>query len=128
MGLLNKLFGKSETDLSAFGLSGQEEIVVRRFLALTPRDRMGLIMQLGDAGKPEHWTLVKFAALHETDPDVRMSALKRLDNFPNKDAAIQLVKDLEGQPGHQRLEPYVSMAKVRLGLMTSKEFAARLKQ
>jgi len=126
MGLFNKLFGNAQVDQSAQSSVSSDEAAIGKFQALSGQDRMGAIIRVGDAGKADGWMLIKFASLSDPDLDVRMAALKRLGNFLDRSATVQLLKDMEKQPNHESLEPYLSMAKVRLGMMSKEEFEAKL--
>lgn len=130
MGILDKLFGKrtsnTEADLHALELNAQEEGHVRTFRTKPVKERMGVIMMLGDKGDPGHWGMMRYALLLDPDKDVTFAALKRIGNFPDKEGAAKVLQELDLRGSGNSLEPYLSMAKTRLGLMTSEEFEARM--
>lgn len=130
MGILNILFGKrtssEEVDLSALHLSPHEEGHVRTFITKSAQERMGVIMALGDKGNAGHWGLMRYALLLDPDKTVTFAALKRIGNFPDKDGAVKVLHELDQRGSGDGLEPYLSMAKVRLGLMSNEEFEARM--
>jgi hypothetical protein len=130
MGFFDNLFGKrasnEDVDLSALHLSPHEEGHVRTFRTKSAQERMGVIMALGDKGNPGHWGLMRYALLLDPDKDVTFAALKRIGNFPDKEGAAKLLHKLDQRGSGESLEPYLSMAKVRLGLMTNEEFENRM--
>jgi hypothetical protein len=130
MGILDTLFGKrtskEDLDLRMLNLSDQEERQVHDFRMKAARERMGLIMMFGDHGDPGHWGLMRYALLLDPDKDVTFAALKRIGNFADKKAASNVLLELDQRRGGDSLEPYLSMAKHRLGLMTIEEFEQRM--
>jgi hypothetical protein len=83
-------------------------------------------MMLGDKGEAGHWGLMRYALLLDPDKDVTFAALKRIGNFADKQAASNVLLELDQRRGGDSLEPYLSMAKHRLGLMTIEEFKDRM--
>ncbi len=122
MNIWNRIFGKKEKEPSSGEPSGKKKLpTLEQFLSLNPRERMGVIMHLGDSGKSENFPFVKHAILMDADPDVKFAALKRIHHFKDHPETIQTLMEFKDKGG-ENYEPYFSMARSRLGLISLEEF------
>jgi hypothetical protein len=97
-----------------------------RFGSMTADERLGAVMTFGDTGKLEYYNLLKSSIMSDPDIDVRLAALKRIHLFKEHPDLIPFLQSLDATGHHQNLEPYLSMALSRAGLITIEEFRRRI--
>jgi hypothetical protein len=130
MNLFKKLFGKRiqlEQDIQLE--KNQEAIPLTpesKFSLLSSDDRLGAIMSLGDTGQNKYFALLKFSIQSDPDIDVRFAALKRIHLFKEHPYLIPFLQSLNSHDEHRNLEPYLSMALSRVGIISQKEFQHRI--
>lgn len=130
MSLFKKLFGKKKildesTRLEKIqptsNLTPEE-----KFASLSSDERLGAIMSLGDTGQSKFFELLKFSIESDPDIDVRFAALKRIHLFKENAELISFLKSLREGDKRQSLEPYLSMALCRVGVISQEEFQNRM--
>jgi hypothetical protein len=115
MGLLDKIFKKEKRD---------DDIL--QFYRLGGDERMRRIMEWGDKGDNSKLKLIQHVILNDTDPEVKMAALKRIHLFEDKENIRRFLSDAKTKKIGERCEPYYSMALSRTGLITIEEFEKRI--
>ncbi len=123
MGIFDKIFGRQENKQSS-GHTHKEKTIptLDEFTKLNADDRMGVIMFVGDTGKSDYFSLIKYAVLNDTDLHVKLAAFKRIHLFKDNPEVVPMLTEIKNNGGGQEFEPYFSMALSRLGIITMKEF------
>lgn len=126
--MFKKLFKKkkSETIDLDLNLSEQGKESIKKFSSRTDNERMGDIMMFGDKGDNNFFYLIYFAALHDSDINVRFAALKRIPNFKDNQNFDLLITNLSKPNVGEKLEPYYSMMLCNLGKITPEELNDRV--
>ena len=78
-------------------------------------------MSLGDTGQNKFFNLLRFSIQSDPDIDVRFAALKRIHLFTEHPELIPFLKSLS-KYDKPNLEPYLSMALRRVGVISQEEF------
>lgn len=125
MNFFDKLFGKKKT-VQKQKTESKKIPAIDEFPQLDPSERMGLIMTLGDTGRSEFFSFIKYAIQIDTDINVKFAALKRIHLFKDHPDAIPMLKVLKDNGNGNKFEPYFSMALSRLGIITLKEFEDKI--
>jgi hypothetical protein len=97
-----------------------------KFASLSSDERLGAIMSLGDTGQSKFIDLLKFSIQSDPDIDVRFAALKRIHLFKENADLIPFLKSLSEDDKQPNLEPYLSMALSRVGVISQEEFQNRI--
>jgi len=97
-----------------------------KFASLSSDERLGAIMSLGDTGQNKFFDLLKFSILSDPDIDIRFAALKRIHLFKEHPDLIPFLKSLNEQIKYPKLEPYLSMALSRVGIISQEELHQRI--
>jgi hypothetical protein len=97
-----------------------------QFAALDSDRRMSATMKAGDAGDPKYYEFMKWCIEVDPDPDVRFAALKRLSNFKEQNDLRLFLQRLDKSDKKLKLEPYLSMALFRVGMIGETELQSRL--
>ncbi len=125
MGLFDKLFGKQK--LVTEQTSATKKIpTLEEFPQLNEKERMGLIMDMGDSGRLEFFPFLKYAIQKDKDIHVKFAALKRIHLFKEHPDTTQLLTELKKSGEGENFEPYFSMALLKLGIITLKEFEDKI--
>ena len=107
-------------------LNESELASLKEFSFLNADDRIKKIMTAGDTGNPDYFYLMQYAVLNDPDINVKFAALKRIYLFTAHPGVLPMMKKLqETNPGNA-MEPYLSMALSRLGLITREEFEQKM--
>jgi hypothetical protein len=109
---------KNQTDTN---LTSEE-----KFASLSLDQRLGAIMSLGDTGQSKFFDLLKFSIQSDPDIDVRFAALKRIHLFKENTDLIPFLKSLNEDGRKSSLEPYLSMALSRVGIISQEELEQRI--
>lgn len=130
MNLFKKLFGKkNKLDESTRFDKNQIDTNLateEKFASLNSDERLGAIMSLGDTGQNNLFELLKFSIKSDPDIDVRFAALKRIHLFKEHPDLIPFLKSLSVDDKKPNLEPYLSMALSRVGIISLEEFNQRI--
>lgn len=130
MSFFKKLFWKRTiSETGALHIQNQEAILSTpesRFSALSSDERLGVIMSLGDTGQSKYFDLMKFSIQSDPDLDVRFAALKRIHLFKDHPDLIPFLKVLHSTEEQRSLEPYLSMALCRVGIISEEELQSRI--
>jgi hypothetical protein len=127
MGLFDKLFGRQSKQQAPGKNSALKQLpTLEEFPALDAGERMGIIMTLGDSGRPDFFPFLKYAV--QTDPDlhVKLAALKRIHLFKDHPDTAAVLSEMKGAESGENLEPYFSMALSSLGIISLKEFEDKI--
>jgi len=125
MNLFSKKKPPQNTEQPPF-LNESEEASLKEFSFLNADDRVRKIMTAGDTGNPDNFYLMQYAVLNDPDMNVKFAALKRIYLFTAHPGLLPMMKKLrEANPGNT-MEPYLSMALSRLGLITREEFEQKM--
>jgi len=114
----SKRFDKNQNDTN---LTPEE-----KFASLSSDERLGAIMSLGDTGQNKFFDLLKFSIQFDQDIDVRFAALKRIHLFKEHPDSIPFLKSLSENNKQPNLEPYLSMALSRVGIISQEELQNRI--
>ncbi|MBN8667247.1 MAG: hypothetical protein J0M30_07040 [Chitinophagales bacterium] len=114
----SKRFDKNKND---YNLTSEA-----KFASLSSEERLGAIMSLGDTGQNRFFDLLKFSIQSDPDIDVRFAALKRIHLFKEHPSVIPFLKSLSEDKKQTNLEPYLSMALSRVGIISPKELQNRI--
>ena len=101
-------------------------VTAKRYAAFNPKQRMQAVMIVGDAVDVKHYTFLKWCIQKDPDLDVRFAALKRLPNFQDQKDLQPFLVQLDQSANRSTLEPYLSMALHRTGLINDDEMRSRL--
>lgn len=128
MNLFDKIFGRMEkgTNPSVKHTEQSKISSFEEFASLSADNRIRKIMVLGDSGKSEHFSILEYAILNDSDQNVRFAALKRIDLFKEHPGLIPMLNELKSNGMGEKLEPYYSMALSKLGLITLQEYEEKL--
>jgi hypothetical protein len=122
---LTRIFRKktpvTEPDILFPGL-----VSARQFAAFKPDSRLQAVMITGDSADPVFFDFMKWCIQYDPDLGVRLAALKRLPNFIGQNDLFPFLIYLDKSNEKSRLEPYLSMALSRTGLITADEFKVRI--
>ncbi|MBQ4805825.1 hypothetical protein J8L88_23410 [Aquimarina sp. MMG015] len=129
--MFKKLFRKEKItqvnfDKFELNLSVQGKESIKKFCNRTDKERMGDIMVLGDKGDNNFFYLIYYAALFDSDLNVRFAALKRIPNFQDNQNFDLLIDNLNKPGVGENLEPYYSMMLCNLGEITPEELNNRM--
>jgi len=83
-------------------------------------------MILGDTGLPQHFSLIEYAILYDPNKHVKFAAMKRLHHFkehPNFESLLEQIKNINT---NNQLEPYFSMALLKIGVISQAEFESKI--
>lgn len=129
MNLLNKIFRfiRKQPHDEAADVLFPACVSARQFAAFKPKQRMQAVMIAGDSGEVQFYRFLKWCIDKDPDLDVRLAALKRLPNFLGQNDLFSYLMRLDSSAGKSVLEPYLSMALSRVGLITLDQFKERLK-
>lgn len=117
MKIFEKIFGRKK--LNKFP-------TLSEFPKLNSDDRIMTIMMMGDSEKIEYFPFLKYAIQNDTDINVKFSALKRIHHFKNHSETIPMLTELKDNNMNQKHEPYLSMALLRLGIISEEEFNEKI--
>lgn len=130
MNLFKKLFGnKNKVDESTRFDKNQIDTNLtpeEKFASLNSDERLRAIMSLGDTGQNKFFDLLKFSIQSDPDIDVRFAALKRIHLFKEYPGLIPFLKSLSEDDKQPNLEPYLSMALSRVGIISQEDFNKRI--
>ncbi|MGG9962682.1 hypothetical protein [Ferruginibacter sp. SUN106] len=98
----------------------------KQFAALKPGQRMQAVMIVGDTGDVKFYKFMQWCILRDPDPGVQFAALKRLHHFSGQADLVSFLQQLDTSANKSNLEPYLSMALHRLGVITNDELKSRL--
>lgn len=123
MGIFDKIFKRIERKQSV-GQTNEKKTIptIEEFPHLNASDRLRAIMFLGDTGMGEYLPFLKQAILNDADLNVKFAALKRIHLFKDNEEVVPILTEIKNNGGGQKLEPYFSMALLRLGIINLKEF------
>lgn len=122
-GKKNKLVGSTPVDKNPADTNLTPE---EKFASLSSEERLGAIMSLGDTGQSKFFDLLKFSILSDPYIHVRFAALKRIHLFKENADLIPFLKSLSEDGKRSNLEPYLSMALSRVGIISQKELEQQL--
>lgn len=97
-----------------------------QFAGFQPDQRMKAVMIAGDSREAKYYEFLKWCVEHDPEMDVRLAALKRLSGFSGQDDLPVFLAQRDDAADKSALEPYLSMALSRVGLITDEELDARL--
>lgn len=97
-----------------------------KFAELGTKDRIITVIEKGESHDINNYDLLEFAIANDPDINVRFSALKRIHNFSKHERVIPFLKSLDTIDAKEQLEPYLSMALSRIGIITMDEFEKRI--
>ena len=128
--LFKKLFSKKQSTnpeiTSANPTNVLPETPEERFAFMSSNERLGAIISLGDTGNLKYYGLLKYCILSDPDIDVKFAALKRINLFMEHPDTVPFLQSLEVSREKHSLEPYLSMALYRVGIITIEEFKRRV--
>jgi len=101
-------------------------ISAKQFAAMKPGQRMQAVMITGDEGRLQYFGFMKWCIEHDPDTGVRFAALKRLHHFAGHTDLHAFLLQLDQSAGRLQLEPYLSMALARTGVISNEELNTRL--
>jgi hypothetical protein len=125
MNFFKKLFAKKQniTDVKLLDINQTAEV---KFASLNPDERLGAIISFGDTGQSKYFDLLKFSIKSDPDINIRFAALKRIHLFKEHPDLIPFLNSLCKLDQQSNLEPYLSMALKRLGIISQVEFDQRI--
>lgn len=130
MNIFKKLFKKKNRlgEIAAFDKNQDDtnQTPQEKFASLNSDQRLGVIMALGDTGRSEYFDLLKFSIQTDPDINVRFAALKRIHYFKEHPDLVPFLNSLSEYNEHSYLEPYLSMALSRVGIISQEEFQNRI--
>jgi hypothetical protein len=130
MSLFKKLFGKKNQSERSQNLYINQDSLRQtpedKFASLSSDERLGAIMSLGDTGQNKYFDLLKFSIQSDPDIDIRFAALKRIHLFKEHPDLIPFLQTFNGYVKSPGLEPYLSMALSRVGIITQEELQRRI--
>lgn len=130
MNLFKKFFGKkNKLDESTRVDKNQTDTSLtpeEKFASLSSDERLGAIMSIGDTGQSKFFGLLKFSIQSDPDIDVRFAALKRIHLFKENADLIPFLNSLSEDGKKSNLEPYLSMALSRVGIISQEELEQRI--
>jgi len=129
MNLIKKLFGKKKNldDSKRFDNNQSDaNLSAEEFASMSSDERLGAIMSLGNTGQNKFFDLLKFSIQSDPDFDVRFAALKRIHLFKEHQDLIPFLKSLSEYDKQPNLEPYLSMALSRVGIISKEEFDQKI--
>lgn len=130
MNLFKRLFGKKNKLDESTGFNNNQTSTnltpEEKFSSLSSDERLGAIMSLGDTGQNKYFGLLKFSIQSDPDIDIRFAALKRIHLFKEHPDLIPFLKSLSDYEKQSNLEPYLSMALSRVGIISQEEFEQRI--
>ena len=109
-------------------LNNKEQNEIKEFSGLNRNNRVKKIMVAGESGNLEHFKLMQYAILYDTDINVKFAALKRIHFFKTHPELEPMLKKLKDNYSGNKMEPYFSMAMNRLGLISQEEFEQTINQ
>ena len=98
----------------------------KQFLAFPPESRMRAVMLTGDSGDLKYFRFMKWCILNDPDHDVRLTAMKRIPNFNMRPDLDEFLLQLDKRPDRITLEPYLSFALEKTGLISKEDLQYRL--
>lgn len=101
-------------------------VSAKQFAAFKPNQRMQAVMLTGDSAKAQFYPFLKWCVEHDPDLGVRLAALKRLPNYPDRSDLISFLQALDVSVKKRELEPYLSMALFQTEIITENELNSRL--
>lgn len=101
-------------------------VTTRQYAAFNATQRMQAVMIVGDAADVKHYSFLKWCVEKDPDIDVRFAALKRLPNFQDQKDLPPFLLQLDQSANRSTLEPYLTMALYRTGLITENDMNSRL--
>jgi hypothetical protein len=101
-------------------------VSAKQFAAFKPDQRMQVAMIVGDSGDVKFYDFIKWCIEEDTDLGVRLAALKRLPNYIGHTDLPSFLVRLNQSTDKAKLEPYLSMALSKVGLITYDELNNRL--
>ncbi|MBO9199419.1 MULTISPECIES: hypothetical protein [Niastella] len=101
-------------------------VTAKQYAAFKPAQRMQAVMIVGAAADVKHYSFLKWCVENDLDLNVRFAALKRLPNFHEQKDLQQFLTQLDLSSNRSILEPYLSMALHRTGLIKENELKSRL--
>jgi hypothetical protein len=104
----------------------EDEVDIRLFSKLDGDNRLRQIMEWGDKLDESKLKVFKYAILKDSDPGVKMAALKRIHLFQDKENVRQFLKDEKTRNVGLTCEPYYTMALSRTGVISIEEFEKRV--
>ena len=126
MRFLKKIFKIKSKSIVNFSSEVRGNTPKERFDSLPSNHRLGTIINLGDTGDLKYFEILKHSIESDPDIDVRLAALKRIHLFKNHPDLISFLQQIESLPEKRNLEPYLSMALHRVGLINLEEFNFRV--
>jgi hypothetical protein len=127
MNLLKRLFGLTTSIEHAAPATGKVALTPEEQLSsLNPDQRLATIMTIGDTGLLTHYALLKHSILTDPDRGIRFAALKRIHLFKEHPDLLSFLQNLYASEENSGLEPYLSMALGRVGLISLEELQSRI--
>lgn len=130
MSLFKRLFARKKQPGKGMRLeAGQVDIAMtteERFAMLSSDERLGTVITLGDSGQVKYFDILRYSIQSDPDINVRFAALKRIHLFKDHPDLIPFLKGLNEKVTHSTLEPYLSMALSRVGIISLEEFKQRI--
>ena len=97
-----------------------------KFASFSEDDRVKNIVFIGEKGLLDGVPLMIWVFEHESSQSVVFSALKRVQNFPDKRQFVKWLQVVSDRFSSQSLEPYFTFALFKLGEITEDEMKSRL--
>jgi hypothetical protein len=130
MNFIKKLFGitpgnKSASDVTQIPVDGKNEMIPN-FAKQNDTERQKMILALDGDTRLDVFELYQYAIEFDTNIHVRLSALKRIHVFKYLDDLKSLLIRIDNSKNARQLEPYLSIALSRSGIITIDEYKKRI--
>lgn len=120
-----KIFKKNEdADQETFLFPGL--VSKKQYLLFESKRRMQAVIIIGDSAQVQFYEFMKWCVLQDPDLNVRLAALKRLPNYVAQSDLALFLTELDSSKKSIELEPYYSMALLRIGIINENEFKIRI--
>ena len=130
MNFFKRIFRKSKIDDEQLPIdltvNDTDKQLINEFSKLDADSRIKKIMHLGDTAELQYFKLLQYTILHDPDVDVKFSALKRIHLFREHPDLEPMLIQLKSSKKGDQMEPYLSMALLRLGMITKEQFEQKI--
>ena len=126
MNIFSNIFGKKRAEDRTPRADGKMNSL-DDFKKLSADTRIMTLMKFGDRQQVDisHFPFFQFAILSDPDKNVKFAALKRIHTFKDHPDTIPMMTKLMTE-NNNTLEPYLSMALSRLGLISLEDFEKKI--
>lgn len=127
MSFLKKLLGLTESDINTHVSEHIQVGSIREFAGLSEEQRLLTIIYMGDKMEVDmqEFEYFKFAILYDHNIHVKLAALKRIHCYKEHPEINTVMLKLK-ENNNSNMEPYLSLALQRLGIVSEMEIKNRL--